>query len=340
MGQIIFVGGSSGDPGLFTVSGVNALRQAEIVFYDRLVNPLLLLLVGPETILVDVGKRPNRKEHSQGQIGQQLAKAAQRFQYIVRLKGGDPSIFGRLDEELQVVKEKKINFRIIPGITSASALAAYSSISLTKRGVSRGVTLLTGHQVDHTNSVLSTLSPDQTLVVYMGVQQIQAIQAQLLTQFPRNLPVLIGQQVSYGRQKLWATTLEEMGVTVLDKKVQNPALFLFGAVAQDYDQAENWFEQQPLLGQKLLLFVPKLDYDLAIRYAELGADVWQISADKKQRHQFSEITSTWWQDLQPNQVLLTGKLTEEAFLKLELPEYTTSLQFQATHTFLRKKGIF
>ncbi|MFD1672759.1 uroporphyrinogen-III C-methyltransferase [Agrilactobacillus yilanensis] len=339
MAKIIFVGGSSGDPGLLTMSGANALAQAEIVFYDRLINPLLLLLANPQAELVDVGKNPDLPGPAQIEISSQLITAAQKFQSIVRLKGGDPSIFGRLDEELQAVKQAKLDFEIIPGITAASALGAYSSVSLTQRGISHGVTLITGQQIQEEQTVLNQLIQEQTLVVYMGVHQIAAIQQRLLAQFPKDLPVLIGQQVSYGRQRLFKTTLINLVSTVHAKMIKNPALFLFGAVAQNYEATTNWAAKRPLAGETLVLVMSQLDYNQVLDYAKLGADVWPISLNDSERQRFEAITKSWCATMAPTQVILTEAVTETQYqAKLTMAELA-ALPVKTDVTFLHEKGI-
>lgn len=340
MGEVIFIGGGSGDPGLVTVAGALALKKAQIVFYDRLINPLLLWLTNDQAQLVDVGKLPGSTIHGQVEISNQLLRAQKEYAIVARLKGGDPGVFGRLDEELTAIKQQHIPFRIIPGITSALALGAYSSISLTKRSVSRGITIITGHQVDETQSVLDHLIQNQTLIVYMGVHLIQAIQAKLLTQFPADLPVLIGQQVSFSQQRLVPTTLAQLAKTVATEAIKNPALFLFGDVAKDYDRAQNWLAQQPLLGQRWLMFTKQLNYEDILRYTELGADIWPISHDPKIRQKFQDLSQDWLRGPLPQGIILRDGLSKTDFQDLALMPPLEDLAYEDESTFLSKRGIF
>lgn len=340
MGEVIFIGGGSGDPGLVTVAGALALKKAEIVFYDRLVNPLLLLLTNAQATLVDVGKLPGSTIHGQVEISKQLLQAQAKYTTVVRLKGGDSGVFGRLDEELTTLKRQGKPFRIIPGITAALSLGAYSSISLTKRAVSRGLTIITGHQIDETQSVLDHLVQQQTLIIYMGVHTIPAIQAKLLTRFPKDLPVLIGQQVSLSNQRLVTTTLARLTETVTKAQIKNPALFLFGDVAKDYDRAQNWLTQQPLLGQRWLLFTKHLNYEAVLRYTELGADVWPISNELNERRKFHDLTQNWLSGPRPQGIILKDGLSKSAFQALDLKPDLATLPDEDETTFLSKRGIF
>lgn len=339
MTEIIFLGGSSGDPGLLTLSGQKALAAADAVFYDRLINPLLLLHCAQDAKLIDVGKKPGVSKHPQAEITQQLLQAARTYTHIVRLKGGDPSVFGRLDEELSAVQAAAIPFRIIPGITAASALGAYSSLSLTKRGVSRGVTLITGAQLDEGDLVLDQLIQNQTLVVYMGVHRVAAIQGKLLTQFAKDLPVLIATSISYGRQQIYKTTLAKLAETVAAFKVTNPALFLLGAVAADYQSEKNWFEQQPLFGERLLYFSQSLDVDRTLWYAGLGADIWPVSLAQKRNQQMKALTQDWLAKVQPKTLLLGDGLALSDLPAAILPQLSPMIQITNAADYLARKEL-
>ncbi|KRM35803.1 hypothetical protein FC83_GL000830 [Agrilactobacillus composti DSM 18527 = JCM 14202] len=339
--MISFVGAGAGDPDLITVAGLKALQAADIVFYDRLLNPLLLLLAPKKAELVSVGKSPRSKGHAQNWITNLLLQATKTQQHVVRLKGGDAGIFGRLDEEIAPIKAAGLPYQIIPGITAASALAAYSGIPLTKRGISHGVTFLTGTQLLDGQLPISLQQQEQTIVVYMGVKHAPAIQASLLTQLPADLPMLIGRWVSYGRQEIIPATLADFVTIMQQRQIENPAIYLFGAVAADYQANTNWFAAKPLFGTRILLVLPELNYEKATFFTTQGADVWVISQDMAENQRFKTITKAWLVDVAQVQVLLTASISavlfEQQLLNLDLPAIPIE-QIQTASEFLAKRG--
>jgi uroporphyrin-III C-methyltransferase len=182
-GQVWLVGAGPGDPELITVKALRLLQQAEVVIHDRLVAPALLKECASDALLIDVGKRPGHHAVPQSGIEALLVHHAMRGKKVVRLKGGDPFIFGRGGEELATLKAAGIRTEVVPGITAAAGCAAAAGFPLTQRHVADSVCLTTAHysdEQDHSNWVALAADPARTLVFYMGLSQLAHIREQLI----------------------------------------------------------------------------------------------------------------------------------------------------------------
>ena len=239
LGKVYLVGAGPGAVDLITVRGAKLLEQADIVFYDALVDPEMLKLC-PKAIHVQVGKRCGKLSSAQQFINKRLVDAAQKHQVIVRLKGGDPMLFGRADEEIQTLKAAGIKVQVVPGITAALAGAASVQQSLTLRGVSRSVAFITlaqGAENVAPGQPISNPSAD-TLVYYMGRKDAAHIAQQLIEQSPNqngNTPVQILEAVSTARERLWTSTLRELAAGKADQWFDSasPALIMIGEAFRD-----------------------------------------------------------------------------------------------------------
>jgi uroporphyrin-III C-methyltransferase len=215
------------------VRGAKLLAQADIVFHDALVEPEMLALC-PQATLVAVGKRCGKLSSAQQFINKRLVDAAHKYKIVVRLKGGDPMLFGRADEEIQALKTAGIEVAVVPGITAALAGAASIGQSLTLRGVSRSVAFVTLAQgKDQQDSELPISNPSaDTLVYYMGRKDAAKIAQQLIKQGPhaKDTPVQILEAVSTTRERLWVSTLQEMAQGKADQwfDSSSPALIMVG----------------------------------------------------------------------------------------------------------------
>jgi len=219
--KVYLVGAGPGAADLITVRGANLLARAQIVFHDALVEPEMLALC-PQAILVPVGKRCGQLSSSQRFINKRLVDAAQRYETVVRLKGGDPMLFGRADEELRALEAAGVPTEVVPGITAALAGAAAIKQSLTLRGVARSVAFITQAQASNivTDSVgqiapISSLpnahATADTLVYYMGRKDAVSIAQELIAQGrPMNTPVHLLESVSTPRERIFTTTLAEL----------------------------------------------------------------------------------------------------------------------------------
>ena len=232
-GFVSFVGAGPGDPELITVKGLRRLREAEVVLHDRLIPRELLDEVAPGATIVDVGKAPGRVCVGQGQINWLLVDWARRSVRVVRLKGGDPAVFGRLGEVIEAVRAAGIAFEVIPGVTAATAAAARLGISLTERGSSSMIVFVTG--TDHTGHHPATLDWDAlaraegTLVFYMPVGALEAITASLtsLGRDPRE-PAIVIERAGVDGERVIAGRLGRIAEEARAAAVASPAVLLTG----------------------------------------------------------------------------------------------------------------
>ncbi|MEF3108154.1 siroheme synthase CysG [Raoultella sp. WB_B2P2-3] len=239
-GEVVLVGAGPGDAGLLTLKGLQQIQQADVVVYDRLVSDDIMNLVRRDADRVFVGKRAGYHCVPQDEINQILLREAQNGRRVVRLKGGDPFIFGRGGEELETLCNAGIPFSVVPGITAASGCSAYSGIPLTHRDFAQGVRLVTGHlktggELDWQNLAVEK----QTLVFYMGLNQAPAIREKLIAHgMAADMPAAIVENGTAVSQKVVTGTLDQLDV--LAQQMASPALIIVGRVVSLRDRL-NWF---------------------------------------------------------------------------------------------------
>ncbi|WP_020209252.1 siroheme synthase CysG [Gilvimarinus chinensis] len=232
-GEVYLVGGGPGDPELLTLKALRLMQQAEVVLYDRLVSDEVLELVRRDADRIYVGKR--RSEHSMEQpaINQLLVDLAQQGKRVLRLKGGDPFIFGRGGEEIELLAEHNIPFQVVPGITAASGCAAYAGIPLTHRDCAQSVRFITGHlKTDNPNLSWPELAlPGQTLVFYMGLLGLEQI-AQQLVEHGRapTTPIALVEKGTTSSQTVVIGDLSNIARKVAQCDVKGPTLIIVGEV--------------------------------------------------------------------------------------------------------------
>ncbi len=231
-GEVWLVGAGPGDPELLTRKAERLILAADIVFYDALVGPGVLDLIPAHVLRVSVGKRAGRHLRSQGAIDALLVEAALAGQKVVRLKGGDPSIFGRSTEEMEALARHGIRVRICPGITAASAAAASAGVSLTLRGLARQLRFVTAHacaggEVDL--DWMAIADPASTLAFYMGRSAAHEIGRQLIVHgLDGATPVLIATNISLPAERLLHTRLDQLGSAINQMSDSGPALIMVG----------------------------------------------------------------------------------------------------------------
>ena len=230
-GRVWLVGAGPGDPELVTLKAVRVIGQADVILLDDLANPALLAHAGPLARVIRVGKRGGCRSTPQAFITRLMIREASRGRQVVRLKGGDPSVFGRAAEEIDACRQAGIACEIVPGITSASAAAAALGTPLTDRDHARGVAFVTGHpkpggpDPDWAALAASGL----TLVVYMGLSRAPAIADALMAAGrPASLPVAVLEQVSLPQERVLHTTLAGLAGTLVAQAVQSPAVLVIG----------------------------------------------------------------------------------------------------------------
>lgn len=239
-GEVTLVGAGPGDAGLLTLKGLQKLQQADIVVYDRLVSEGVLNLIRRDAERIFVGKQAGYHCIPQDQINQLLQEKALAGKRVVRLKGGDPFIFGRGGEELEHLQQAGVSFSVVPGITAASGCSAYSGIPLTHRNYSQGVRLITGHVQHDTELDWASLAAEkQTLVFYMGLQQAEYIQRKLIEQrLPETVPVALVENGTATTQRVFTGQLSQLGD--LAKQAVSPSLIIIGNVVGLREKL-NWF---------------------------------------------------------------------------------------------------
>jgi len=280
------VGAGPGDPGLLTRRGAELLARAEVVVYDRLASPALLGLASPDAERVDVGKAPGRAEMSQDQINALLVERGRAGRTVVRLKGGDPFVFGRGGEEAAALQEAGVPFEVVPGVTSAIAAPAYAGIPVTQRGVSTHVTIVTGHE-DPAKGTTDTdwdalARAGGTLVVLMGAARVGTI-AQRLIDGGRDpgTPVAAVRWGTTPAQRTVRATLATIG----EVGVEPPSAIVVGDVAA---LDLSWFERRPLFGRSVVVTRAREQAsELRARLEELGAEVVELPAISVEPVEFS-----------------------------------------------------
>ena len=272
--QVYLIGAGPGDPGLLTLKGARALASAAVVVYDRLLSPALLGLAPPAARRIFVGKERGRQALTQSEINALLIAEAQAGRRVVRLKGGDPFVFGRGGEEAIALARAGIPYAIVPGVTSAVAAPAYAGIPVTQRGLSTSVTIVTGSE-DPSKGATATNWPalaqaGGTIVVLMGWAALPGIAAVLQAHgMPPDTPVALVQWGTWPRQRVVSGTLTDIAERGRDAGITAPVIAVIGAVAGLRDDLA-WFDRRPLWGQRILVTRSRTQ---ASRLVELLSDL-------------------------------------------------------------------
>jgi uroporphyrin-III C-methyltransferase/precorrin-2 dehydrogenase/sirohydrochlorin ferrochelatase len=246
VGEVYLVGAGPGDPDLLTFRALRLMQKADVVVYDRLVSPEILELVRRDAEKIYVGKAKSKHTVPQDEINELLAKEALAGNRVVRLKGGDPFIFGRGGEELETLVEQGISFQVVPGITAASGAASYAGIPLTHRDHAKSVVFATGHLQDNSINLnwQGLAQPDQTIVFYMGLTGLPIICEQLVKHgLPPNTPIAMVQSATTPKQKVVTGTLEDIQKKAKAANIKPPALIIVGSVVSLHKKL-NWFGQE------------------------------------------------------------------------------------------------
>lgn len=276
-GTVHLVGAGPGDPGLLTVRGRALLARADAVAYDALVNPALLAAARADAERVFVGKQAGRHSLPQEEINRILVDLAGRHATVVRLKGGDPFVFGRGGEELLALRAAGVPFEVVPGVTAGVAVPAFAGIPVTHRDASASVTFLTGHSAgegDDTVPDLSRVAREGTLCFYMGVRALpRLVAAALRADRPPDCPAAVIEWGTSARQRTIVGTLADIAARCANAGVEPPALLVVGDVVGLRDRLA-WFESKPLAGWRVVVtHAADRHGPLEDRLRDLGADV-------------------------------------------------------------------
>ncbi|MGC2352624.1 MAG: uroporphyrinogen-III C-methyltransferase [Candidatus Udaeobacter sp.] len=255
-GTVCLVGAGPGDLGLVTLRAKECIENADVIVYDHLANPEILRWARDDAEIIYAGKEPG-ESRTQQEINALLIDKAREGKQVVRLKGGDPFVFGRGAEEAQAIADAGVPFEIVPGITSAIAGPAYAGIPMTHRAHNSHVTFFTGHEdpakaesaIDY--AALAKLGGTQ--VMLMGVERLRSITSEMLKQGVRSdLPVALVRSATTGQQETLTGTLEDIAKKAVDSDFKAPAVAVFGEVVALRDSL-NWYEKRPLLGKRIVV---------------------------------------------------------------------------------------
>ena len=280
-GKVYLVGGGPGDLGLVTLRAKERIEQADVIVYDHLANPEMLGWAREEAEIVYAGKEAGKHALKQNEINALLIEKAREGKQVVRLKGGDPFVFGRGAEEAKAIVDAGIGFEIVPGITSAIAGPAYAGIPVTNRAQNSHVTFFTGHEdpaktqssIDY--AALAKLGGTQ--VMLMGVERIEAIAQRMMEKGARkDLPVALVRWATTGRQETLVGTLENIAQRVVDLGFEAPAVAVFGDVVALRENL-SWYEKRPLSGKRIVVTrTRKQASELSNRLRALGAEIVEL----------------------------------------------------------------
>lgn len=276
-GKVWLVGAGPGDVGLLTLKGMEVLQEAEVVVYDALVSLELLALIPKKAERINVGKRAGCHLASQTEINEILRQKAAEGKQVVRLKGGDPFVFGRGGEELELLCREQIPYEVVPGITSAIAVPAYNGIPVTHRDYTSSFHVITGHRKKNNTLDINfeaLVKMGGTLVFLMGVSTVEEICYGLLQAgMDKHMPAAMLEQGTTSNQKRVVATVSTLTEQVKEMGLKSPAVLIVGRVCQ-LEQQFAWAEKRPLFGKQILVTRPKEKASiLAKKLRRLGAQV-------------------------------------------------------------------
>lgn len=242
-GKVYLIGAGPGDPDLLTMKAHRLLTAADVVLYDRLVGEQIIAMIPETAEKLYVGKAKSLHSLPQEEINALLAVKAKEGKVVIRLKGGDPFIFGRGGEELEELVSEGVPFEVVPGVTAAAGCAAYAGIPLTHRDYAQSVRFLTGHLKDGTTELPwdELVHPAQTLVIYMGLTGLESISQSLIRFGMRpSMPVAIVEKGTSKDQRVFTSTMKDIHQVAIDNEVKSPALLIIGEVVTLQEKL-SWF---------------------------------------------------------------------------------------------------
>ena len=281
------IGAGPGDPGLLTLRAAAVLQRADVVLHDALVGPGVMALIPDGAEVVDVGKRSGGHAVSQGEINEQLVRHAREGKAVVRLKGGDPFVFGRGGEEAEALADARIDFEVVPGVTSAVAVPAYAGIPVTHRDMASAFQVITGHAADDTEHGIdwgAVARTPGTKVVLMCVERIASVAEGLVAGgMPPTTPAAVIRSGTTASQEVLVSTLGKVGAEVKRQGLSAPALAVIGDVVRLRGKLD-WWSRRPLSGQRVAVTRTREQASgLAQRLGDLGAEVLEVPTIRIER---------------------------------------------------------
>ncbi len=243
--KVTLVGAGPGDPELLTLKGARALAEAKVILYDALANETILNHAPKEAIAIYVGKRKGQHSFSQDEINQLLVDNALTYGNVVRLKGGDPFVFGRGSEEIEFCASFGIQTEVIPGISSVVAVPASQGISITKRGISESFWVITGttSNTNLSNDIVLAAQSSATIVVLMGLSKLQQIVSLFQEQGKGELSVAVIQNGTTSNERIGVGTINTIVAIVEDQKISTPALIIIGEVVRERSKVQGIYQE-------------------------------------------------------------------------------------------------
>lgn len=321
-GKVYLVGAGPGHPELITMRGIKCLQEADVVLYDRLVHPQILHYTKRNCELIFAGKFPTMHVLRQEKINELLIEKALENKIVVRLKGGDPAVFGRVGEEAADLKKTSIPFEIVPGITSGIAASTYAGVPVTHREYGETFAVVTGHTKEKDGMPCipwKTIAEGiDTIAFYMGVKNLKYNCEQLILHGkPKDTKVAVVQWGTIGSQKTVVGTLETISNCVEEANISNPAIVLVGDVVSVRESVK-WFEEKPLFNQSILIAkASDSQSELAENLLRLGADVIEFPKFYDEEHLFSISELLHWFSDYPSFVFTTKRSIDLFFKQLK-----------------------
>jgi len=249
--KLILVGAGPGDPELITIKGLKALKEADYILYDGLVNLMILDLAERDLNddkIIFVGKKSG-ESYKQKQINELILKLLQQGNKVVRLKGGDPLVFGRASEEIEIAQQNGFGFEVIPGLTSAFGLASLHNISLTLRNKSDSVTLVTGHEINTKKLKLwaEIINSGATLVIYMGIGNIVKISQDISLDIDPKTPAVVIANGSLLDEKIILSSINNLAQDIINNNISSPALIYLGHNLNFKNVVKNFYKNHNLI---------------------------------------------------------------------------------------------
>ncbi|MCX7951650.1 MAG: uroporphyrinogen-III C-methyltransferase [Clostridiales bacterium] len=280
--MVYLIGVGPGDEELITLKAIKTIKKADVILYDRLINPNILRYAKNEAEIVYCGKESGKHTKTQQEINDLIVKYAKEGKVVARLKGGDPYVFGRGGEEALRLVEEGIDFEVIPGVTSAIAALNYAGIPITHRGIAQSFHVVTGKSANNLNVNYKALAKEEgTLVFLMGIEEIESIVEKLIENGKdENTPCAVIHMGTTKNQRVCLDSLKNIVYKVKEENIKSPSIIVVGDVVSLRNKL-NWYEKKPLFGKRICITRPKnRAFEIKNKILELGGEVFELPTIK------------------------------------------------------------